>query len=100
VLDVAGGRGELSYLLHMQGVRVTCIDRRACNPCKALIRQETRGCLVRVFSSCSRSRLVPRHSESHPDDPGPRMMMGEDFDISVQKWVDMCAAAAAVDGSV
>ncbi len=74
VLDVAGGRGELSFQLHVRGVHVTCVDRRVCKPCKAMI----------------------RHAASHPDDAGPRMLMGEDFDLQLQKWADMCAAAACL----
>ena len=42
VLDVAGGRGELSFHLHMRGVRATCVDRRAFKPCKAMLKCETR----------------------------------------------------------
>jgi hypothetical protein len=38
VLDVAGGRGELSFQLHVRGVRATCVDRRECRPCKAMLK--------------------------------------------------------------
>ena len=65
VLDVAGGRGELSFQLHVRGVRATCVDRRVCKPCKAMLKYVTPTTALPPLPRITPSLPLP------PDTPSP-----------------------------